>query len=316
MSLRSDAYRLFLLGWSRNEIAVHLGIKLEEVDSYIRSVESEVSRIRAALDDGQPKAEVAAWAKLPVHLVWAIWLNGRDDAERLKLLKINLRPYDVWNFTSCHTLMGTAHPGRIPGELVSHVLYFFTEPGDLVVDPMVGSGTTLDACLLMGRRCRGYDIDLRHGRVDIEHHDLSDGWPETVKGASLVFWDPPYFSKMDRSNIGKNGYIEGSISGMAPAEYLSWLEDRFKELYALTRPGTKLAFLMSDWDPENAKKFNNSPGIYVWDYSDRLRKAGWKLLRQIQCPLSTQQIHPGIIIKFRESKRLARLVRYLIVARR
>ena len=31
-------------------------------------------------------------------------------------------------------------PGRIPGELIAHVLYFFTKPGDVIVDPMVGSG--------------------------------------------------------------------------------------------------------------------------------------------------------------------------------
>src|SRR5690606_13029439 len=103
--------------------------------------------------------EIARRFNLPPVLVEAITLEGLDDAERMKRLGIKIQPYDVWQFPSCHDLMGDNHPGRIPGELVCHVLYFFTKPGDLVVDPMAGSGTTLDACLLMGRKCRGYDID-------------------------------------------------------------------------------------------------------------------------------------------------------------
>ena len=55
------------------------------------------------------------------------------------------------------------------------------EAGDLV-GPMAVRHD-LDACLLMSAS-RGYDIDHRHGRIDIERHDLSDGWPETGQGVA------------------------------------------------------------------------------------------------------------------------------------
>ncbi len=76
------------------------------------------------------------------------------------------------------------------------------------------------------------------------------------------------------------------------------------------------AFLMSDWDPENAKQYADEPGLFLWDYANNIQNAGWTLERQIQTPLSTQQVHPDIINKFRASRRLARLGRYLLMAQK
>lgn len=308
--------RLSMLGWTQREIGELLGVDRTVVSRDVRNSDSGKMHICELTKGKTERHEIARRFNMQPTMVEAITLEGLDDAERMKRLGIKIQPYDVWNFPRCHDLMGDKHPGRIPGELICHVLYFFTKPGDLVVDPMAGSGTTLDACLLMGRKARGYDIDHRHERIDVEGHDLSNGWPDSVSKAQLVFWDPPYFDKMDRSRIGEDGYIEGSISGKSPEECLAWFGERFDELHGATKPGTKLAFLMSDWDSENAKAHAGHPGIFLWDYADLLRSAGWKLLRQIQVPLSTQQIHPDIVNKFRESRRLARLGRYLVVAER
>lgn len=305
---KAKVQRLARLGWTQLEIAERLDTSQPVVSRDIQSADSGV------LNSGHAPEEIARRLGVPIQLVLAQQLDGKGDAERLAKLGIKLQPYDVWQFSSCHDLMGDRHPGRIPGELICHALYFLTQPGDLVVDPMAGSGTTLDACLLMGRKARGYDIDHRHDRIDVEHHDLSAGWPDAVGKASLVFWDPPYFDKMDHGTIGEDGYVEGSISGLDPDGYLDWFSKRFEELHASVQPGTRLAFLMSDWDPENAKRHEGHRGIFLWDYVDRLRDAGWILRRQIQCPLSTQQVHPDIVNKFRESRRLARLERYLLVA--
>jgi len=121
---------------------------------------------------------------------------------------------------------------------------------------------------------------------------------------------------MDHGTIGEEGYIEGSISGLDPDEYLTWFGERFVELHQAMKPGSRLAFLMSDWDSENAKKHDGHPGIWIWDYADILRQAGFTLERHIQAPLGTQQVHPDIVNKFRVSRRMARLERYLLVARK
>lgn len=311
---QTKAWRLTQLGWTHPEIASHLDSSRQTIDNDANN--SEIGKIGMSLGPNWNDRGVAEWANrmnIPLRDAMASAMSGMGDIERLKKLGIKIQPYDVWNFAGCHDLMGDKHPGRIPGELVTHVMYFYTEQGDLVIDPMAGSGTTLDAALLMGRKARGYDIDHRHERIDIEKHDLSEGWPDTVSKAKLIFWDPPYYDKMDSGTIGEDGYIEGSISGMSPDEYVAWISARFAELIESVKSGTRIAFLMSDWDPENAKRHADHPGIYQWDYAGEMQNAGWQITRQIQCPLGTQQVHPDIVNKFRESKRLARLGRYLFI---
>jgi len=303
------ALRLSMLGWTQTEIAGHSGTTQKTVSNDLSNFADS-----GIFTTGHAPEEIARRYGLPLPVVHAKMLDGKNDAERLKHLGIKLQPYDVWHFTSCHDLMGDKHPGRIPGELVTHALYFYTKPGDLVIDPMAGSGTTLDAALLMGRKARGYDIDKRHERTDIETHNLDEGWPDTAKDADLIFWDPPYFDKMDNTTIGDNGYIEGSVSKLDPDDYMYWFAQRFEELKDVAKPGARLAFLMSDWDPENAKRHADHRGIWLWDYANMLQNAGWTIKRHIQTPLSTQQVHPDIVNKFRAAKRLARLERYLLVA--
>lgn len=49
------------------------------------------------------------------------------------------------------------------GQDVESARYFidcFSKPGDLVLDPFIGGGTTLIASELIGRRCVGFDVDM------------------------------------------------------------------------------------------------------------------------------------------------------------
>lgn len=308
---RAIILRLSMLGWTQQEIAGVVGVHQDTVSESLRKMAELPKSVKSILDSGIPHLEVAERFNLPLQTVWAIDLDGRDDAQRLDRLGIKIQPYDVWQFAKCHDLFGSQHPGRIPGQLVAHVLYFFTQPGDLVIDPMAGSGTTPDVCLAMGRKCYAYDIDDRHERVDIIPHNIAvDGWPERAKKANLVFWDPPYFEKMDSTNIGQDGYIEGSISKLGRDGYLAFFAGRLAELHGLVKPGARLAFLMSDWDDDTGER----EGIFVWDYADLIRRAGWRLTRHIQVPLSTQQVHPDTVNRFRATRRLARLERYLLIA--
>ncbi len=57
---------------------------------------------------------------------------------------------------------GTRHRTQKPLGLVAQWLKQFTDPGDLVLDPFAGSGTTPVACMKAGRRCLAIEIDPRH----------------------------------------------------------------------------------------------------------------------------------------------------------
>jgi len=315
---RSIIMRLDALGWTQEEISAKLkelwpdakGIARQSVTDILPEIGNFRFSAKNDLDKGHAPDEIAKRYAIPEIMAWRIALEGLSDAERMERLKIKIQPYDVWNFAKCHNLFGDQHPGRIPGELVAHVLYFFTEPGDMVIDPMAGSGTAVDVCLALGRKCYAYDIDSRHGRSDIIVHNIAvDGPPDRFKKADLIFWDPPYFSKKDGENE-KHGYIEGSISRLERNEYLDFFRDSLSMIHSRVKKGAKLAFLMADWDDNTGEQ----EGVFIWDYANIIMQSGWKLMRHIQVPLSTQQVHPDIVNKFRESRRLARLERYLLVA--
>ncbi len=51
------------------------------------------------------------------------------------------------------------HPWQQPVGIAKHFIEALTEPGDLVVDPFAGSGTTLVAAKELGRRWIGFEID-------------------------------------------------------------------------------------------------------------------------------------------------------------
>jgi len=50
-------------------------------------------------------------------------------------------------------------PARMPAALAEFLVEQFTDPADTVLDPMVGSGTTIVAARRLGRRAIGFDLD-------------------------------------------------------------------------------------------------------------------------------------------------------------
>ncbi len=50
-------------------------------------------------------------------------------------------------------------PAKFPPQLPKHFIETLTKPGDIVLDPMLGSGTTILEAILMGRKAIGLDID-------------------------------------------------------------------------------------------------------------------------------------------------------------
>ena len=51
-----------------------------------------------------------------------------------------------------------AHPCPYPEELVRRLVLLYSQPGDLVLDPFLGSGQSARVALRHGRTCVGYDI--------------------------------------------------------------------------------------------------------------------------------------------------------------
>ena len=50
------------------------------------------------------------------------------------------------------------HPTQKPVKLLEKIIGIFTDPDDVVIDPVAGSGSTLIAAHNMGRRAYGFEI--------------------------------------------------------------------------------------------------------------------------------------------------------------
>lgn len=69
---------------------------------------------------------------------------------------------------------GVEHPTRKPLSLMLELVELFTDPDDIVLDPFAGSGTTGVACLRLGRRFIGCELDPRYAAIATERLQAED----------------------------------------------------------------------------------------------------------------------------------------------
>ena len=71
---------------------------------------------------------------------------------------------DVWEIPS-ERAGRVGHPAPFPVELPAQLIRLYTFKGDLVLDPLMGSGSALVAAARLGRRYVGYDLDPRYVEI-------------------------------------------------------------------------------------------------------------------------------------------------------
>ena len=133
------------------------------------------------------------------------------------------------------------YAGVTPAELIWNLVWRYTEPGDLVVDPMCGSGTTLDVCKEEGRRAICFDIAPPPNRKDITKNDARK-IPLPDNHADLVFIDSPYG---DNIRYNEDPNCIGKISSET-IEFYDELEKVIKESSRILKPGKVLGWLIGD----------------------------------------------------------------------
>jgi len=129
--------------------------------------------------------------------------------------------------------------GVTPAFIIWNMIQRYTKPGDLVVDPMAGSGTTIDVCEEEGRRVIGYDINPQHPKViknDSRKIPLADN------SVDMVFIDSPYGDNVNYSNDPAD--IE-KISAEDPRFYHE-LEKVAFEIYRILKPEKVLGWLIGN----------------------------------------------------------------------
>jgi site-specific DNA-methyltransferase (adenine-specific) len=109
--------------------------------------------------------------------------------------KSQLHPFgplvsDVW--TDIHRIRHKkrrdAHPCQLPEHLIERLLLMSSDEGDIVLDPFVGTGTTVIAAKKLGRKFIGIDIDPKY--VEITNKKLETTEPTVINGCYVsIFLD-------------------------------------------------------------------------------------------------------------------------------
>jgi DNA modification methylase len=211
----------------------------------------------------------------------------------------------VWQFTyeSRDVRDKNVHPATFPIALSRKVIELFTHKGELVLDPFVGSGTTLVAAKDLNRNAVGFDLNKDYielceerlaqktlfeddKQIAIQDDALNiSGYlePETV---SLIWTSPPYANLLNRERKNKSrrdrnneqlGKIEQYSQdprdlGTMPLDvYTENMGDIFESLLPLLKPKAHCVINVPDmwWENERIT-------IHV-SLIEELRKRGYEL---------------------------------------
>jgi DNA modification methylase len=129
--------------------------------------------------------------------------------------------------------------GVTPAFIIWNMIQRYTNPGDIVVDPMAGSGTTIDVCEEENRFGIGFDINPKHPKViksDARNLPLKD------EIADMVFIDSPYGDNVNYSNDPRD---IGKIS-CEDEKFYEELEKVALEIKRILKPGKILGWLIGD----------------------------------------------------------------------
>ena len=147
------------------------------------------------------------------------------------------------------------YAGVTPAFVIYNMVWRYTDPGDLVLDPMAGSGTTIDVCNEEERKVVAFDISpTRH---DIKKNDARR-LPVADNSVDMIFIDSPYGDNIDYND--QPGNI-GKLSAESEEFYES-LDKVISECYRVLKPGKVIGWLIGDqW----VKKRFTPVGFRIYD---------------------------------------------------
>ena len=167
--------------------------------------------------------------------------------------QVPLQTTTLWDFRSQNYRGGQGrgkqgdpdYVGATPSYVIWNLLQRYTREKWLCIDPMAGSGTTLDVARDLNRRALGYDVEPT--REDIFRADARTIPLETGK-ADFVFVDPPYSNHVKYS--GRSDCI-GELDARRGHAYYEAMEKVILEIHRVLKPERHMALYVCDSAKKN-----------------------------------------------------------------
>ena len=224
--------------------------------------------------------------------------------------------YNIWKQQT--KTSGSTHFGNSEVGFVDNLLYLYTEPFDVVVDPFAGGGSTIDLCK---RRSRRYFVSDRKPIVEreseIRMHDmtLDDGaiaMPSVPrwKDVSLVYLDPPYWIQA----AGKYSQDDTDLANMPLDKFNAALAGVVKGFATKLKQSRRdqpayiaLIIQPTQWKADD-KQFTDHVG-------DMLRAVNLPVEMRFSVPYESQQYTPQMVTWAKDNRRCLVLTREIVVWR-
>jgi len=142
------------------------------------------------------------------------------------------------------------HPAKFPETLAQQFIEFFTKRGQTVLDPMVGTGSTLIACLRSGRHGVGIEINPKYAELAarlIEEEQDSLGASASELSVQAVCGDA---AELGRMSLPTFDYV------LTSPPYWNMLRSKGFETQARRRANRELDLTYSD-DPADLGNIAN-----------------------------------------------------------
>jgi DNA modification methylase len=194
----------------------------------------------------------------------------------------------VWSFPDRGDW--ATHKGDFPGnwapQIPRNLLLRYSKEGDTVLDPMVGSGTTLIECKLLNRNAIGFDINpeyvkltkqrlnfnVTNADIKVEIGDARDLSRIKNESIDFILTHPPYANMIKYSD----NKIEGDLSNIGNIKkFCDEIEIVAKEFYRVLKYDKFCAILIGSTRKNGM--FIPIPHMIL----DRFLKVGFKLKEEI-----------------------------------
>jgi hypothetical protein len=107
--------------------------------------------------------EMITWKhpETPIYKWTPIFVLSKGEPE------VGLPVFDEWNYRAV-PMDKRITPAQKPVELIERMISLSSNPGETVLDPFLGTGTTAVACKRLHRNCIGMEIDSRRVMISRE----------------------------------------------------------------------------------------------------------------------------------------------------
>jgi len=213
--------------------------------------------------------------------------------------------YNVWKQQT--KTAGASHFGNSEIRWVDNLLYLYTSPFDIVVDPFAGGGSTIDICKKRFRRYYVSDrLPIVEREKEIRQHDITTGLPKPPqwKDVKLVYLDPPYWKQA----AGKYSEDPTDLANMEIDQFNSTLAGIIRDFAKkLTDAYVALIIQPTQWHSRD-REFTDHVG-------DMLRAVKLPVNMRYSVPYESQQCNPQMVEWAKESRRCLVLTREIVVWR-